>query len=166
MDSIHLIDDFIPHPHVKDRLLEGLQPLLVDGTVWASYYSKSFIPGKQTHPTLHLHSNFKQLGEDITTQVVRCLGRKMKMVKMWGKWSNGKKDHMNWHNHLPNDYSIVYYLKVPSFMRNGTLFKGDGLFKTKENSLLIFPAYLIHSTPSYFWKGDRYVISADFVGVS
>ena len=84
MDSIHLIDDFIPHPHVKDRLLEGLQPLLVDGTVWASYYSKSFIPGKQTHPTLHLHSNFKQLGEDITTQVVRCLGRKMKMVKSIG----------------------------------------------------------------------------------
>ena len=122
VDDIHLINNILTIKS-RNKLVEELQHLLVDGSTISAFYGRSFTPGRQTHPTLHLHSNFKQLGEDITTQVVRCLGRKMKMVKMWGKWSNGKKDHMNWHNHLPYDYSVVYYLKVPLFMKNGTLFE-------------------------------------------
>ena len=46
---------------------------------------------------------------------------------------------------------------------NGTLYKSIGVLRTKENSLLIFVAELMHSSPSYLWKGDRYVISADFI---
>ena len=105
----------------------------------------------------------KALSEYITEQVKSVSGRDVKIDRMWGKWINGEKEHMNWHHHLPNDYSTVYYLKVPSFMRNGTLFEEQGLVRTEENSLLIFPSRLKHSSPSYFWKGDRYIVSADFV---
>ena len=138
----------------RSKCLEDLQPLLV-------HIPGS--PGKQTHPTLHLHSDFNELTEIITKEVRTSIGKDVNVSRMWGKWMSGKREHMNWHNHLPNDYSMVYYLKVPRFMRNGTLFKSKGLIRTKENSLLIFPAELMHSSPSYLWKGDRYVISADFI---
>ena len=51
-------------------------------------------------------------------------------------------------------------------MKNGTLFEKRGLFRSEENSLIVFPSKLNHSSPSYFWKGDRYVISADFMSQS
>ena len=138
----------------RNKCLGDLQPLLV-------HISGS--PGRQTHPTLHLHPDFNELTETITKKVRTSVGKDVNVSRMWGKWMSGKREHMNWHNHLPNDYSMVYYLKVPRFMRNGTLFEGEGLIRTKENSLLIFPAELVHSSPSYFWKGDRYIISADFI---
>ena len=137
----------------RNKYLEDLQPLLVH---------LSGCPGRQTHPTLHLHSDFNELTEIIIKKVGTFVGKDVNVSRMWGKWVSGRREHMNWHNHLPNDYSMVYYLKVPRFMRNGTLFKSKGLIRTKENSLLIFPAELMHSSPSYLWKGDRYVISADF----
>ena len=138
----------------RSKCLEDLQPLLVH---------LSGCPGRQTHPTLHLHSDFNELTEIIIKKVGTFVGKDVNVSRMWGKWVSGRREHMNWHNHLPNDYSMVYYLKVPGFMRNGTLFKSKGLIRTKENSLLIFPAELMHSSPSYLWKGDRYVISADFI---
>tara|TARA_B100000287_G_C20255633_1_gene631890 strand:- start:91 stop:585 length:495 start_codon:yes stop_codon:yes gene_type:complete len=162
VDDIHLINNILTIKS-RNKLVEELQHLLVDGSTLAAIYGKSFIPGRQTHPTLHLHPNFKELTENITEKVKSVIGRDVKVVRMWGKWLNGEKDHMNWHHHLPSNYSTVYYLKVPSFMRNGTLFKEQGLVRTEENSLLIFPSKLKHSSPSYFWKGDRYVVSADLV---
>ena len=162
VDDIHLIKDLLTTTS-RNKLVKELQHLLVDGSTLASFYGRSFIPGRQTHATLHLHPSFKELREYITEQVKSVSGRDVKIDRMWGKWINGEKEHMNWHHHLPNDYSTVYYLKVPSFMRNGTLFEEQGLVRTEENSLLIFPSRLKHSSPSYFWKGDRYIFSADFV---
>ena len=162
MVDVHIIKDFLT-TESRNKLLEELQPLLVDGVSLAVYHKNSFLPGKQTHATLEQHPSFKELVELITEKVISCTGKDVKINRMWGLWVNGNKEHMNWHNHLPFDYSSVYYLKVPPFIRNGTLFKDYGLIKAKENSLLVFPSKLKHSTPSYFWKGDRYIISADFV---
>jgi len=162
VDDIHLIKDLLTTTS-RNKLVKELQHLLVDGSTLASFYGRSFIPGRQTHPTLHLHPDFNELTETITKKVRTSIGKDVNVSRMWGKWMSGKREHMNWHNHLPNDYSVVYYLKVPRFMRNGTLFEEQGLVRTEENSLLIFPSRLKHSSPSYFWKGDRYIVSADFV---
>ena len=162
VDDIHLINNILTIKS-RNKLVEELQHLLVDGSTISAFYGRSFTPGRQTHPTLHLHPSFKELVENITEKIKGVIGRDVKVDKMWGKWINGEKDHMNWHNHLPSDYSIVYYLRVPSFIKNGTLFEDRGLVRTEDNSLLIFPSKLKHSSPSYFWKGDRYIISADFV---
>ena len=162
VDDIHLINNILTIKS-RNKLVEELQHLLVDGSTISAFYGRPFTPGRQTYPTLHLHPSFKELVENITEKIKSVIGRDVKVDRMWGKWINGEKDHMNWHNHLPNDYSIVYYLKVPSFMRNGTLFKGRGLIKGKENSLVIFPSKLDHSSPIYFWKTDRYVVAGDLV---
>ena len=161
VDDIYLIKDLLTTAS-RNKLVEELQHLLVEGSTLASFYGNSSTPGRQTHATLHLHPSFKELGEYIIEQVKDVSGKDVKIDRMWGKWMNGKKEHMNWHDHLPSDYSIVYYLKVPPFMKNGTLFEEKGLVRTEENSLLIFPSRLKHTSPSYFWKGDRYVISADY----
>ena len=163
VDDIYLINNLFT-PEFRNNLIEELKPLLLDGSTLATFYNfKTSFPGRQTHNTLHLHPNFKEVLESITELVTSILRKDVKISTMWGLWVDGKKDHMNWHNHSPNDYSIVYYLKVPPFIRNGTVFEDRGLVRTDENSLLIFPSNLNHTSPSYFWKGDRYVISADYV---
>ena len=141
----------------RTKCVEDLQPLLTN---------IPYFPGRQTHSTLHLHPDFNELKEIITQKVITSVGEDLVLIRMWAKWISGKREHMNWHNHLPYDYSVVYYLKVPLFMKNGTLFEKRGLFRSEENSLIIFPSKLNHSSPSYFWKGDRYVISADFMSQS
>ena len=150
-------------PEFRNNLIEELKPLLVDGSTMATFYQfNGRIPGRQTHSTLHLHPNFKEVLESITEHVTNSLRKDVKISRMWGLWIDGKKEHMNWHNHSPEDYSAIYYLKVPPFIRNGTIFEDRGLVRADENSLLIFPSNLNHTSPSYFWKGDRYVISADY----
>ena len=150
-------------PEFRNNLIEELQPLLLDGSTLARYYKEyDDFPGRQTHATLHLHPSFKEVVESITEHVSRSVRKNVKISQMWGLWINGKKEHINWHNHSPNDYSAIYYLKVPPFIRNGTIFEDRGLVRVDENSLLIFPSNLNHTSPSYFWKGDRYVISADY----
>ena len=156
-------------PEFRNNLIKELQPLLLDGSTLARFYNLQRFsneyddfPGRQTHSTLHLHPNFKEVLESITEHVTNSLRKDVKISRMWGLWIDGKKEHMNWHNHSPEDYSAIYYLKVPSFIRNGTIFEDRGLVRSDENSLLIFPSNLNHTSPSYFWKGDRYVISADY----
>ena len=51
---------------------------------------------------------------------------------------------------------------LPCLFNDGTIFEDRGLVRADENSLLIFPSNLKHTSPSYFWKGDRYVISSDY----
>ena len=150
-------------PEFRNNLIEELQPLLLDGSTLARFYHEyDDLPGRQTHPTLHLHPNFKEVLESITEHVTNSLRKDVKISRMWGLWIDGKKEHMNWHNHSPDHYSSIYYLKVPPFIRNGTIFEDRGLVRADENSLLIFPSNLKHTSPSYFWKGDRYVLSADY----
>ena len=157
-----VVNNLFP-PEFRNNLIEELQPLLLDGsTLAASYNLNDDLPGRQTHSTLHLHPNFKEVVESITEHVSRSFRKNVKISKMWGLWIDGKKEHMNWHDHSPHDYSAIYYLKVPPFIRNGTIFEDRGLVRVDENSLLIFPSNLKHTSPSYFWKGDRYVISADY----
>ena len=169
-DDIHVVDDLLPSIEYRNKLKEELPPLLVDGFKLAVFYNPQEVengsyhyPGLQTHATLHLHPSFKELTERATEEVKSFTGKDVETVRMWGKWVDGKRKYLNYHNHYPCEYSFIYYLNIPRFMRNGTLFKGRGLIKGKENSLVIFPSKLDHSSPIYFWMHDRYVVAGDVV---
>ena len=46
-----------------------------------------------------------------------------------------------------------------AFVGNGTLFE-DGFVRAPQNSMIIFPAHLLHTTPKYWFPFvDRYVMS-------
>ena len=162
MGNYYLVNNFLSRD-LRENLLKEVKPLLVDGTTLSGHYgSTRGFPGKQTYPTLHLHPSFNELVEKIIKKVKQFVGKNVDIDTMWCKWTNGKREYVNWHNHLPCDYSCVYYLHVPFFIVNGTLFR-EKFVRASQNSLLIFPSKWEHSTPPYMGRGDRYVISADFV---
>ena len=150
---MHLIRDVFSKEE-REKCIEDLQPLLVN------------IPtmrGRQTHPTLHLLPQFSPLISRILKLSIEYTRLELIVHSAWAKLSNGKKECVGWHDHLASgvDYSSVYYIKVPFLMRNGTLFR-DGLCKAPQNSLLIFPAHLEHTTPRHFFGGERYTFTVDF----
>ena len=89
----------------------------------------------------------------------------LQVYQSWVKWSNGRENQMNWHEHLELNQGIsfaaVYYIKTIPFFSSGTLFK-DGFVRAPQNSMIIFPAHLLHTTPTNpFPFIDRYVMSID-----
>ena len=85
----------------------------------------------------------------------------LEVTKSWVKYSNSDTQ-LNWHSHYPKDnvsFASVYYIKTIPFFSNGTLFE-DGFVRAPQNSMIIFPAHLLHTTPKYsFPFMDRYVMS-------
>ena len=150
---IDVVNDIFSKEERK-KCLKDLQPLLV---------KFPNCPGKQTHPTLHLHPQFTSLIERMLELTIKSTGEDLEILNAWGKQSDGKKNKMNWHIHAWDGclYSCVYYLKVPFFMANGTLFK-EKFIRAPQNSLLIFSSNLEHTTPSHPFGIQRYIISANF----
>ena len=136
----------------REKMIKDLQPLLV---------KRSGYPGKQTHPSLHLHSDtspFITRLSDLTQKVLKC---DLEVQRAWAKWSNGRKDQMNWHTH-ETDYTSVYYLKTNSFLNSGTLFR-EGFVKASKNDFIVFPGNYEHTTPSHPFGIERYVLSINFM---
>ena len=124
--------------------------------------NNNFYPGKQTPANLHEQPMFASLMNSIIDKIRKETKLNLGIYRSWVKWSNGKSDQTNWHHHYrKQDTSLVavYYLKTLPFFSNGTLFE-DGFVQVPQNSMIIFPAHLMHSTPKYpFPFIDRYVLS-------
>ena len=146
----------------RKKLLEDVQPLLVDGTTLADHYeSINRYPGKQTHPTLHLHPDFTSTLNYMTELISKEMGKNFVLKKAWVNWTNGKKEDIGWHHHkMQCEYAVVYYMKTFPLFSNGTLFR-DGLVKAPQNSMLVFPAELEHTAPSSPLRFDRYTMAMD-----
>ena len=141
----------------RKKLLEDVQPLLVDGTSVYLGDPGNRYPGKQTHETLHLHPDFIPTLNDMVELVSKEMGKRFEVEKAWINWTNGKRKDIAWHTH-ECDYAAVYYMKTFPFFSNGTLFK-DGLIKTPQNSILIFPADMKHTAPSSPLRFERYTLA-------
>ena len=118
-------------------------------------------PAEQTHANLHLEKDFGKYGQVMHRAAEKAIGQNLKIGLSWVLRTTGRKEDMNWHNHHNIhlfDYSLIYYMR--SF-RSGTLFR-EGFVKAKQNSLLIFPSEIEHTTPSSFFHFDRYTFSMDF----
>ena len=121
-------------------------------------------PGKQTHPTIHLHPDFISGSNHIVNIINDRLGLDVIVDKGWINYSNGDKNNTGWHNHPNIDYAAVYYLKTTPFFNSGTLFR-DKFVRVPQNGLLVFPAKMDHSAPSsYFhnpFRMERYTWALD-----
>ena len=91
------------------------------------------------------------------------MGKKIKKIEELYLMSNNE-DYcpINWHNHIQSaDIVGVYYLSVPKSMKGGNISFKDGKdnldMRPKENSLLIFPNWLLHTTN--YIEGKNYRIS-------
>ena len=149
---IHLIKNVFTNKQ-RRKLIKDCQPLLLE--------RGPEFPGRQTHPTLHLHSDFIFPINDILKIVLKETGLDLVVAdKAWINWTNGSKKDIGWHNHSC-DYALVYYMRIPlPFFSNGTLFR-NGLFKAPQNSMIIFPAEVEHTAPTSPFRFDRYTIAMD-----
>ena len=145
----------------RKKIIKDIQPLLMDGEQVGKYYntSRSF-PGKQTISNLHQQPQFVSVIKKIEDIIKKEINLDLEVTKSWVKYSKSDTQ-LNWHTHQCANAS-VYYIKIPlPFFSNGTLFK-DGFVRAPQNSMIIFPAHLLHTTPTNpFPFIDRYVMSID-----
>jgi len=149
---IHLIKNVFTNQQ-RRKLLKDCQPLLVD--------RGDPFPGRQTDPTLHLHSDFIFPINDILKIVLKETGLDLVVAdRVWINWTNGSMKDIAWHRHQC-DYALVYYMRTPlPFFSNGTLFR-SGLFTAPQNSMIIFPADMEHTAPTSPFRFDRYTMAMD-----
>ena len=145
----------------RKKIIKDIQPFLMDGESLGKYYNTSdSFPGKQTISNLHQQSEFVSVIKKIEDIIKKEINLDLEVTKSWVKYSNSDTQ-LNWHTHHCA-YASVYYMKIPlPFFSNGTLFK-DGFVRAPQNSMIIFPAHLLHTTPTNpFPFIDRYVMSID-----
>ena len=149
----------------RKKLIKDVQPFLMDREQMNIHYNNTdFYPGKQTDDLLHLKPEFTSLIKKIIDKIKKEIKLDLEVRRSWVKWSNGREDQMNWHHHYRYEdvsFAAVYYLKTLPFFSNGTLFE-DGMVRAPQNSMIIFPAHILHTTPNNpFHFIDRYVMSMD-----
>ena len=158
----------------RKKLIKDVQPFLRDSKQINIQENNSsmekYFPGKQSHSVLHLNIEFVPVMNKIRDKIKKEIKLDLEIVRSWVLWSNGRKDQSKWHHHyLPEDpyyddasFSSVYYLKTLPFFSNGTLFE-DGMVRAPQNSMIIFPAHLLHKPPTNpFPFIERYVMGIDF----
>ena len=172
--DIHVFNNIFSKEE-REKLIFDVQPLLQDGKYISAkefggdgVYQEGFEWFKITNPTLHLHSSFTSAHDRIIEVVKDELGLDLRVVRSWINLSDGRNIKRVWHNHHResygfdnSEYSMVYYIKTFPFFSNGTLFKNEGFVKAKQNSLIIFPSHLDHSTPGSIFRFKRYTMPFD-----
>ena len=146
----------------RKKIIKDIQPFLMDGESLGKYYNTSSrFPGKQTISNLHQQSEFVSVIKKIEDIIKKEINLDLEVTQSWMKYSNSNTQ-LNWHTHYPHDnvsFASVYYLQTLPFVGNGTLFE-DGFVRALQNSMIIFPAHLLHTTPKYWFPFvDRYVMS-------
>ena len=160
MRKVNLIKNVLTQPERK-RLLQDIKPFLKEfGPDW---------PGRQSNANLHLYSQFEEILKRFLLIAQRVIGEEL----MWGPReegpvsffteTNGTKESMHWHTHNSH-YTGVYYIKTFPFFSNGTLFR-DGFFKAPQNSLIIFPSSLEHTSPRSPLPFKRYSMGLNFIRI-
>jgi len=141
------------------QLLEDVEPLLVDGDSLSLFHwgERGRFPGKQSHPTFHLHPDFKWVHDRFVDAIKQTTDMDVETLKSWVNWTDGSQDE-NWHTHPNCAWSVVYYLKTFPFINSGTLFE-DKFIKAPQNSMLLFAGKVKHSAPTSFMRYKRYTIA-------
>ena len=145
-----VINDILSKKQRKD-LLELCKPLVKN---------TSGVPAKQSDPFLHLNPSVRKYIEIFNKKISNGLSKQIYFQKVWVNEDMGYKRDVYWHNHQ-YELAAVYYLKTIPLVNSGTLFQ-DKFVRCKQNSILLFPGYLMHGTPSYpFHWIKRYSIAME-----
>ena len=158
---IHLIEDIFT-TNERQLILEGIQPLLVEGDSLSMIYfnEKGRFRGRQTHATFHLNLGFKWVHERFIDNIKQQTNLDLEIARSWVNFTNGSQD-LNYHTH-PHDYSSVYYLKTLPFINSGTMFEKK-FVRASQNSMLLFPSDLSHSAPHSLLRYNRNTIALELL---
>ncbi len=165
MDDIHLLKNVFTEEE-REKMLKNSKPLVVDAHVLSLQTGlRHNVPNNQSNPTVHLHPDFKWVYDRFLKIIKEKLDLDLVVDTSWVNEADGTQIR-NWHSHEPADYASVYYMKTNRLLNNGTQFK-DKFFRAPQNSLIVFPAHLLHSTPINnillrFWRYSRYTLATDF----
>ena len=161
MDKI-LIKNFLTEKQRK-TLLKEVKLFLVDcNKEFPEQAKKGRFPGLQTGPLMQQESSFEWYHTHLLDTLYQKMNIHFTIDKSWANWTNGKKRDIAWHDHAYVPYVCVYYIKTFPLFSNGTLFE-DGLFKSPQNSLLIFAGKDRHTTPHSPLRFGRYTMSSNLM---
>ena len=82
---------------------------------------------------------------------------KLELLTWWAMLSD-KGSFQNYHTHLPNHWSFVYYTNTPPGSSPIIFSPGNKKINPKDGDLIIFPAHLEHKVPPNKCNGRTCVI--------
>ena len=141
----------------RKKFIKNVKPFLIDGKELYKHnngkdgeYQEGSKWFNLTQPDLHKKKEFSFIHTDILYFIRKKVGLDLTIKRSWVNLTTGKlrSRYRYWHEHGDFDFSFVYYMKIFPLFSNGTLFKHHGFVKAKQNSCLIFPSTLLHTTPS------------------
>tara|TARA_Y100001963_G_C6644344_1_gene382560 strand:+ start:293 stop:799 length:507 start_codon:yes stop_codon:yes gene_type:complete len=142
----------------RNEFIKKVQPYLIDYTEW-NKISGIRLEGKQTDSDLYKNKIFSFYYIRFLDALKKTIGCEFEIEKSWINYHDGKRKELCWHLHPGCSHVAVYYLKTNRFFNSGTMFKGIGFIKSKQDSLLLFPSHLEHSVPLYKFGFSRYTLS-------
>ena len=160
MPEFHIIENVFTENERKD-FLEKSKPFIVDSRQFSDNdeTAEGFDWFGLTHASMYSIPSLRVYHEHILKLVKKNIGLDLKVVKSWVNLTDGRCKKIKWHNHDEVEYVIVYYIQIFPFFSNGTLVKGSGLVKANQNSLVLFPGYVDHSTPRSPLRFERYTLA-------
>ena len=141
------------------KLLNFCKPLLLTGEELSRKFNGNYPPSKQTSPNLHEYDEIRPIVVKILSEIEKKTSLRIATNKVWVNWNSGKKEEQFWHTH-DCDLTLVYYMRTLPFFNGGTCFE-DKFVRSPQNGLIIFPANILHSVPSYPFRFERYTLAMD-----
>ena len=164
--NIHVIEKVFSED-TRKRLVESSKPLIVKGSDIKAFYATPdafVLPGRRSHPSVHLHPDFVEEAHHVVNIIKEKLGLDLVIVQSHINLTVGNKEESCWHRHNC-DYTVVYYMKTMPFFNSGTLFKEQGFVRAPQNSILFCSADTEHMAPTTFFRNpfrvERYTWAID-----
>ena len=156
MTEVNIIQNIFSKDERKD-LLEKSKPLLRDSRYYSTdgQTAEGFEWFRLTGASMYTYPYLKFYHDRITKLIREKIGLNLAIMGSWMNLTDGRRKEIKWHTH-PVDYAGVYYMKTTPFFNSGTVIKEYGLVRSPQNSLLIFPGNLYHSTPGFPFRFKRY----------
>ena len=151
--KLHIIENVFMEEERKD-FLEKSKPFLADSRKFIN--TEGFYWFKLTSPSMNLVPSLRVYHEHLLKLIKKEIGLNLAIMGSWMNLTDGRRKEIKWHNHAGFDYTGVYYLKTVPFLNSGTLIKDYGFVRSPQNSLLILPANIDHSSPAFPFRFKRY----------
>ena len=157
MTEVNIIQNIFSKDERKD-LLEKSKPLLRDSRYYSTdgQTAEGFEWFRLTGASMYTYPYLKFYHDRITKLIREKIGLNLAIMGSWMNLTDGRRKEIKWHNHAGFDYTGVYYLKTVPFLNSGTLIKDYGFVRSPQNSLLILPANIDHTSPAFPFRFKRY----------
>ena len=95
---------------------------------------------------IHNDKDIKPYIRIIKRKIEFALERDCDLSMVWVNEDRGYKKDIFWYS---SRIQLDFYMKTIPYINSGTLFEEEGFVRMKQNSMLLFPGWVKHGTPSY-----------------